>query len=309
MKFSKFKVRAAVFARFVTMTSLVFCIPACTLWQPGVWDPSANLLTKDLDEIGGKSGTPEMLHSSSTLSRQSRETISLAVEFKHVSAASLDEQLWNRIDETAFSSEVRQSWLENGLRIGLITASDVAFAADRLAADSDAGDPINALLAGAEVLGKQADGNEVIPLRPAHRHELPLSPPLEGQQVVLLKRPTGLLGQQFDSPQLLLALTARRGPREGQATLEVRPEIHHGAVRQQFVSSETAVRIHAGRERWELPEMNLSWISQAGTTCIIAPAIEDVPGEPTFGLGRQMLQDKQHMEDDQHLIVLLQIEP
>lgn len=310
MNFSKFEPSFRPIGAWIVITAIFWTLPACTLWQPGIWESSADLLHLDEDEADADPAKRQMLHSSSTLSRQSRDAISMTVEFLHVPAAALDERTWSRIDETVFPSQVRKAWLDNGLRIGVITASEVAFARDQLSNDSDTSlDPINALLAGAEVLGRQADGKEVIPLRPAHRHELPLSPPLEGGQVVLLKRSTGLIGKQFDSPQLLLALTARRGPREGQATLDVRPEIHHGAVRQQFISSDTAVRIHAGRERWELPEMNLSWTSQAGATCLIAPAIDDVPGEPTFGLGRQMLRDEQHLEDDQHLIALLQIQP
>lgn len=280
------------------MLLVVTPFPACTMWQSGIW------------EQPGPDGPSKMQHSSTTLSHQSRDAISLNVEFRHVSAKILGQRTWNQIDETAFPSGVRKAWLENGLRIGLITVADEGLLDDRVTGHSDdAEDPINALLAGAEVLGKQADGREVVALRPAHRHELPLSPPLEGEQTVLLKRPTGLIGQRFESPQFVLALTARRGPREGQATLDIRPEIHHGAVRQQFVSSDTAVRMHAGRDHWELPEMNLSWTSRSGTTLLIAPAIDDVAGEPTFGLGRQMLRDEKHIEDDQHLVALVQIKP
>ncbi|WP_231603049.1 hypothetical protein [Neorhodopirellula pilleata] len=280
--------------------------PACSVWQAAVWEQPV------------PDGPSKVQHTSTTLSHRSRDAISLSVEFRHVSAETLDQRTWNQIDETAFPSEVRKAWLDNGLRIGLLTIAGQELLQKQIAGshqgkqggNSDvAEDPINALLAVAEVLGKQADGREIVPLRPAHRHELPMSPPIEGEQTVLLKRSTGLIGQRFQSPQLVLALTARLGPREGQATLDIRPEIHHGAVRQQFVSSETAVRMHAGREHWELPEMNLSWTTQAGATLLIAPAIDDVVGEPTFGLGRQMLRDDQHMEDDQHLIALIQLKP
>ena len=159
-------------------------------------------------------------------------------------------------------------------------------------------------------MGKKAEGREVIPLRPAHRHELPLSPMLEGEQVVLLNRSDGLIGQQFDSPQMVLALKAQRGQRVGQASLNIRPEIHHGAVKQQFISSDTAVRIHAGRERWDLTELQLHLgLARPGTTLVIAPAIEPGAGQPTFGLGNQMLRDDQHLEDNQHLVALIQLTP
>lgn len=301
MNSSNFGKSSTIFVRGALSGWLLFTLAGCSVWQSAVWKQP------------GTDSPSKAQHTSTTLSHRSREAISLSVEFRHVSPKSLGRAAWNEIDETVFSPDVRRAWLANGLRIGLMNSADekrFGRSDGKPASDfDDQHDPINSLLAGAEVLGKQPDGREIVPLRPAHRHELPLSPSLEGEQTVLLKRPTGLIGQRFQSPQLVLALTARRGPREGQAILDVRPEIHHGAVRQQFVSSETAVRMLAGREHWELPEMNLSWTTQTGTTLLIAPAIDEAAGEPTFGLGRQMLRDDQHMEDDQHLVALIQIKP
>jgi hypothetical protein len=278
-----------------------------TKWTPGIWSGLTD------DSSRKESSTQSKLqHSSTSLSRQSREALLLAVEFRHVPTSLLDETTWSLIDETAIPAGIRQAWLRNGMRIGVIAARDDILSTpnnvDEDGPSSEAKpDPINAFLAGAEVMGKKSDGREVIPLRPAHRHELPLSPSLDGEQVVLVNRSAGLIGQQFDSPQLVLALKAQRGPRAGQVTLDIRPEIHHGAVKQQFISSDTAVRIHAGRERWDMHELDFTWTTRPGTTLMIAPAIGDGPGEPTFGLGNQMLRDDQHLEDDQHLIALIQL--
>lgn len=289
----------------LTISSLTIS-PGCALWNAGTWADN-----EMIDKASHCESTPILRRSTSSLSHQSHDSLSLSVEFRHVPLSMLDETTWSLIDETALPADVRQAWLSNGLRIGLIDGGDPLADAINNGSTSveTTENPVNAFLAGAELLGKQADGRKLIPLRPAKRHELPLSPPLEGRRVLLFNQTSGLVGEPLDSPQLLLALTARRGPREGQVTLEVRPEIHHGAVRQQFVSSDTAVRIHAGRERMELLEMNLEWIAQSNATLIIAPATQSVSGDPTFGLGRQMLNDEKHLEDDQHLIALIRIKP
>jgi hypothetical protein len=213
--------------------------------------------------------------------------------------------MWRSIDETVFDARVRQAWLANGLRIGLLTTFDNSEISTNAAAVAD---PINELFAGAAVLGGQADGREIIPLRPSRRHELPLAPARDGTQTVLLQGTSGLLGRDLETPQLLLAITAEHGPRSGQTSLKIRPEIQHGAMRQKFVSSDTAVRIQAGRDRWELSELNITWETHPGATLVIAPVMQPSENEPTFGLGRQMLRDTDHLADDQHIVAFLQIE-
>ncbi|EMI46953.1 hypothetical protein [Rhodopirellula sp. SWK7] len=292
---------------FVTL-AILLAVPGCAIWNTGVWTESVNLLdsTDDNSKTGNNSAVTSH-HSVSTLTHQSRDTISLAVEFRHIPSSALGETMWQYIDETAFDARVRKAWMANGLRIGLLNSIEDAPEGDAQS-DGKMRDPINELFAGAEVLGSQSDGREIIPLRPSRRHELPLAPALEGSHTVLLRQNTGLTGRDLYSPQFLLAVTAETGSRRGQSKLEIRPEIHHGAVRQKFVSSDTAVRIQAGRDRWELAEFDLSWTTHPGATLVIAPVVQPTESEPTFGLGRQMMRDPEHLVDDQHIVAFLQIE-
>ncbi len=305
MKSSKFEMQVfGLILAWITVSAGA----GCTLWKSGVWSESAALLgaSGSSDESDAPAVTSH--HSVSTLTHQSRETISLAVEFRHMSSSALGETMWRSIDETVFDARVRQAWLANGLRIGLL--SDVQRSAEsRGGGDGERlPDPINELFAGAKVLGGHPDGRQVIPLRPSRRHELPLAPALEGTATVLLQSTGGLLGRALDAPQLLLAITAENGPRHGQSLLQIRPEIQYGAVHQKFISSDTAVRILAGRDRWELSELNLAWAAQPGATLVIAPVVQPAESEPTFGLGQQMLRDTDHLVDDQHIVAFLQIE-
>ncbi|WP_404310222.1 hypothetical protein [Neorhodopirellula lusitana] len=290
-------------------------LSGCSIFSAGsLWESGGGLAawSASSDADGETSNQRHSAqHSSLKLTQQSRQTMSLEVDFRHVPVTALGKELWRGVDETVFSAEVRKAWLDNGIRIGLVSATGDPFELTNAESDGD-GDPTNQLLARADVLGNHSEGREIVPLHPSRRHELPLSRSLEGSQVVLFRRTSGLMGQSVQSPQLLLALTAVRGPREGQATLQIRPEIQHGAVKQQFVSSETAVRIHAGREQWKLPELDLSWIAKPDTRLLLAPALqqngdESVVGQPTFGLGRQMLRDDQHVEDDQCIVTLLRL--
>lgn len=280
----------------------------CTLWESGAWSDSSGVRASRESSADGAAQAVTSRRSVSTLMHQSRDTIPLAVEFRHVPSSALGDTMWQSIDETVFDARVRQAWLANGLRIGLL--SDVQDIAEHRGGGEGErlADPINELFAGANVLGGQPDGREVIPLRPSRRHELPLAPALTGAETVLLHNTGGLVGRRLDSPQLLLAVTAENGPRHGQSQLQIRPEIQHGAIHQKFISSDTAVRIQAGRDRWELSELNLTWTTQPGATLVIAPVVQPAESEPTFGLGRQMLRDTDHLVDDQHIVAFLQID-
>lgn len=289
------------------LAAMLFAIPGCTLWSSGVWSEPKSLLdspTKSEDDTDNK---PTSHHSVSTLTHQSRDTISLAVEFRHISSSALGERMWQYIDETVFDSRIRKSWMDNGLRVGLLNSLSNA-PEGGAKANGKMHDPINELFAGADVIGSHSDGREIIPLRPSRRHELPLAPTLEGSHTVLIRQNSGLSGRDLFSPQFLLAVTAESGTRRGQSKIEIRPEIQHGAVRQKFVSSDTAVRIQAGRDRWELSELNLTWMTRPGATLVIAPIVQADESEPTFGLGRQMMRDPDHVVDDQHIVAFLQIE-
>ncbi|MCM2373876.1 hypothetical protein [Aporhodopirellula aestuarii] len=301
--------RQHVLPRFVPIVLLAFLLvaPGCALWNSGVWSESGKLLDPSGESGSGDAEIATAHRSVSTLTHQSRDTISLAVEFRHVPSSALGEEMWRNVDETVFDARVRQAWMANGLRIGLINSLENAPESDA-ETNGRMRDPINELFAGAEVLGAKSDGREIIPLRPSRRHELPLAPALDNSHTILLRQASGLIGRDLVSPQLLLAVTAETGTRRGQSTLEIRPEIHHGAVRQKFVSSDTAVRIQAGRERWDLTELNVTWKTRPGSTLIIAPVVQPTESEPTFGLGRQMMRDPDHLVDDQHIVAFLQIE-
>ncbi|MCC9657145.1 hypothetical protein [Rhodopirellula halodulae] len=242
----------------------------------------------------------------SKLTHKSKHTISLSADFRHVNTGELDEALWQHVDETAFAPQVREEWLANGFRIGLIAVPEVMQTSGE---DHDVdSDPINRLLSTAGVLGGIPSGVQTIPLRPSQRHELPISPVLEGSHVVLAQQDGNLSGRTLESPQLTFSLTPTLGPAAGQVTLDIRPEIQHGSVQQKFISSDAATRLAAGRKTWELPELNLSWVADPQRTLLIAPVHQPGQSEPTFGMARQMLRDTDHLQDDQHVILLLRIE-
>ena len=297
--------------QFLGLIAVWFVVSAgsgCSIWSSGAWSESAFLPGSSEPSDEADQQPIAATHNSSTLTHQSRDSVSLAVEFRHVPSSELGESMWRSIDETVFDARVRQAWLTNGLRIGVLNQTETT-GANPTGLDGDAQlDPVNELFAGAKILGGQPDGRKVIPLRPTRRHELPLAPALGDTETVLLQDTGGLMGRDLDAPQLLLALTAEKGPRHGQSKIQIRPEIQHGAVHQKFISSDTAVRIQAGRDRWELSELNLTWAAQPGATLVIAPVVQPSESEPTFGLGRQMLRDTDHLVDDQHIVAFLQIE-
>lgn len=284
-------------------------LTGCSSWspsdlafpQPLGWDAGAESAAKP-------DGVPEGVFRSNQASRSNRSSLVLGVDFVHVHLPNLDATFWASVDETALPPDLRQTYLANGLRLGILSGPADALTVQNRT-DQTGLDPDVALLKGAGVMAGREKGRQSIPIRPGKRHELPLSPVLSDHQTVLVRDSAAVRGRTLQTPQFVLAIRASPASRTGRATMTLMPEVHHGQVRQHFVSSDTAVRIDAGRERWELPALQFDWTASEGQTLVIAPAWYRGDDAKAFGLGKQMLTDPDHFDPaTNHLVALIRLE-
>jgi len=301
--------RPRTLRRGVSVWLLLALFTGCSSWSPSdfslprplSWDGESTPAAAT-DEV------PEGVYRSSQASHSNRSSLILGVDFVHVHLPDLDATFWASIDETALPPGLRQRYLANGLRLGVLSGP-----ADGLTNQNQQEqvglDPDVALLEGAGVMAGREKGHQSIPIRPAKRHDLPLSPVLSNRQTVLVRDAVTVHGRTLETPQFVLAIRAAPASRTGRATVTLMPEVHHGQVRQRFVTSNTAVRIDAGRERWELPMLQFDWTASKGHTLVIAPAWHRGDQPKAFGLGEQMLTDPDHFDPaTNHLVALIQLE-
>lgn len=282
----------ALLCQGILMTSSV----GCTLLSEPSW-------SLDLDKQ--ENPPAAVAQSSSSLPSRNANSLPLRAEFLHVPLVAIDHDWWADVDETVLEPEVRQNWLRNGFRIGVVRGTD-----ERLLPLRKASRPVDAeteLLTGAGVAGSAPSGTQTIPLRLGRRHEMPLSPNLPGEPALLLKTPAGVLGHHLPSPQLVLSLTPESGGHTNRCTLQIQAELHHGVSRQRFVAGDAAIRMAASRDKWVLEGLDLDWPTQPSHTLIIAPATRGDEGE-TFGLGGQILHDPDHLQDGRYVVVCLRVD-
>jgi hypothetical protein len=238
-----------------------------------------------------------------TLKPNARSLV-LEVEFVPVDVDTTDaddiQSLWQWVDETAVDSATRHDWLANGLRVGRVVRRERLHS--RLAAMKSPQNAIDQFLSEADIASDVAHGGKQIPMRLGRRYELPLREPVAGSHVTLVRLKGETIGQTLTDPQYLLAITTNDGQSPKQVELTLRPEIQHGAMKQQWVTSDSALRIDRRREAWSLEELTLKLMATEGDLFMIAGTI------PRAGLGKQMLSGNRADSMEQQVIMLIRVE-
>lgn len=208
--------------------------------------------------------------------------------------------LWQWADETAFDPDTRGEFKANGLRVGRLVREDrFRSKLDDLRVAS--GGVLERFLTEASVASELSQEGRRIPMRFGRRYELALSKPLQGQHVTLVRRDGETIGQTMGDPQFLFAITPTTGDSPRAVKLRLRPEIQHGAMKQSFVSSDSALRIDRRRDSWSLSNLDLDVTAGEGETLVIASTM------PPVGLGKQMLTGSSADHHDEQLVVLIKV--
>jgi hypothetical protein len=246
-------------------------------------------------------GEPDVLTKSASTPTLpvSKKSVVLEVQFVNLNDAEQSESLWQWIDETKVDAQIRQRLLGNGIRVGYV--------ANEQQLRKQLGDPtanmdvVEKFLTEAAVASDVSQGTDRIPLRLGKRYELPLHQPIAGAHVALVRLDGETIGKTLSDAQYQYAITATSAANPKQLQLRLRPEIQHGAMRQKYVTSESALRIDMRRETWAIAELDLDVLVDEGDTLVIAPT------DPVTGLGQHMLTGTAADQTLERVMVLLRI--
>ncbi|MGV3484764.1 MAG: hypothetical protein ACO1RT_10130 [Planctomycetaceae bacterium] len=209
------------------------------------------------------------------------------------------EELWRWVDETAISAEVRDALRLNGLRVGRVhTRSEFTRALEAIRRTPQ--DEATRLLTSAAVGSDVAQASRRIPCRMGKRYELPVRQPASGEVATLVSLGGRTVGRTLSKPQPLFAITVQ--PSDASSVrVRIQPEIQYGAMRQTWVSSDSALRIDNRRESWTMDELAFELTAAAGDT-IVAGAVL-----PPHGLGQQMFTGTTADGDVDHVVVVIRV--
>jgi hypothetical protein len=209
------------------------------------------------------------------------------------------EEVWRWIDETIIEPKVRAELRLNGLRVGRVhTHSEFGRALAeirRLPQDQAA-----KLLASAAVGSDVTQASRRIPCRIGKRYELPVRQPAVGQVATLVSLGGQTIGKTLDAPQPMFAVTMQPSDTTS-VRMKLQPEIQYGAMKQTWVSNDSALRIDNRRDSWSMPDLGFEVQAVAGAVLVIGAVM------PPHGLGQQMFTGKTADGDTDHVLMLIHV--
>lgn len=207
------------------------------------------------------------------------------------------EVLWDRLDETVVASDAREYLKKNGIRAGRLLAIEP----DQLQGQRP-GDEATRLMEQAEVASDFENRYRRLSCREGQMYTLAVRRPSGSQLPVLLCSAGGVVrGRSVDDPQFMLNLKTRVLD-DGRIAVRLVPEIHHGQVRQNYVTRDAAFRMEFNRERWTLDELACEVPLSDGQAMVI------MPSEETFGLGEQMFVGRRPDLSQERIAVVLRLQ-
>ncbi len=207
--------------------------------------------------------------------------------------------IWTSADESIFDIQFRQLMDRNGLRAGLLFG-ELPLAIREQIQETSHQQTTDAL----EHAGLAADvDNQMRKLqcRAARRKDLIVRKQVaEPLTVLTLLDGEKVSGETYYQPSVLFDLRAMPHG-DGQATLELTPEIQHGEYRQTFVSSDYGVRPEMKRQHQAWPELRLSARLRPGQILAIAAT------QPPKALGSAFFTTHTADRSVEHVVLLVRL--
>jgi len=209
------------------------------------------------------------------------------------------EAMWRWVDETAVDPDVRNQLRLNGIRVGRVHTQSEFYrsigAIRRVPSDPSAKFLASASI-GSDVL--QTSRREMCRL--GKRYELPVRPPGAGQVATLVSIGGRTIGKTLEMPQPMFAMWLQSTDNRG-VRIKLQPEIQYGAMKQTWVTSDSALRIDNRRDQWSMPE--LAFQMDAGPEAILVAGAMT----PPHGLGQQMFTGMTADGDVDHVLMLIRV--
>jgi hypothetical protein len=211
----------------------------------------------------------------------------------------IDEKLWNQIDEQQFAPELRERLAKNGFRVGVITGnipSDLA----QLMQLSDKPAPAGEL-EGGNVANLEAEPRVVqrhLQLRAKQRSEI-IASSVYSELPVFVSRAGQLSGQPFKQAQGIFGTKSLPQP-DGRVRLELVPELHHDQPRPHWVGVQGVMRLETSRPKEVYDDMTIAADLPSGGMMIVG-SLSNRPGS----LGHQFFTDVTGRQEQKLLIIRL----
>ncbi len=187
----------------------------------------------------------------------------------------LNRELWEEVDEQPFPAEVRQRWVANGFRAGLVYGHIPVVLSQLLEL---AGKPPQEGVVGTEVGALEPEPTVMrrhLQARPGRRNEIVASSVYHSLPVLIAEQ-GDVRGRTYRQAQGMLALKAFPEP-DGRVRLSLIPELHYEQARQRWVGRQGMLHMEASRPRHTFDEMGLSAQLMPGDMLVLT-SLPDRPG-------------------------------
>ena len=188
----------------------------------------------------------------------------------------VNEELWEEIDEQRFSPELRERLTQNGFRVGLISGPIPAKLSELLQL-TDKPAPTG------ELEGAQVDSLETQPsvvrrhlqIRAGQRSDIVASG-VHAELPVFTGESGRLSGQTYFQAQGIFAVKSLPQP-NGRVRLELTPELHHDQPQQRWVGRHGMMRLDTSRPKRAFDEMILATDLTPGAMLVLS-SLPNRPG-------------------------------
>ena len=205
----------------------------------------------------------------------------------------LEQTIWAEADEQCIPPEVRAHLNANGIRCGVI-GRQLPTALVRLLEESESNDLSRDDVRATDVLTRGRHQ------RWKSGRRVPIVATAAERSLVLLHQQLndeGLTGQSFVDAQGFLA--AKPYPKkDGRVRVEITPEIHHGAVKQQWIAGEGTWQLKSGKERHVLSDLQMNLEIAHGQALLVSCT------EDHSGIGRTLFIDSSSGDPQQKMLFL-----
>ena len=211
----------------------------------------------------------------------------------------VNEKLWEEIDEQQFAPDLRERLARNGFRAGLVSGQ-MPMELSRLLELGDKPAP------GGEAAETRVDDLEAQPrvarqhlqLRAAHRGEIVASG-VYSELPVLLCESGHVGGQTYNQAQGIFAVKSFPRP-DGRVRLDLVPELHHGQPQPRWVGNQGILRMDTSRPKRVFDDMTLTAELTPGTMLVLS----SLPNK-TGSLGHHFFTERADRLEQKLLIVRL----
>lgn len=233
--------------------------------------------------------------------RQSLDSVlvkTVLVRFPHRKLDRL-QSIWSSVDESLFDLELRELLAKNGLRAGMIVGELPLVIREQIEETSER-QTVDAL----EHAGLAADADNKtreLQCRAGRRKDLIVRREVNDTLTVFTTLDgKSVTGQTYQSPAVLFDLRAIPHG-DGQATIELTPEIQHGAQRNSFVTTEFGMRPEMRRSQQTWEELKLSAKLSPGQILVITSS------QPHKALGSAFFTTKTAEMTDEYVVLLVRL--